>query len=217
MIPILYDDKHIIVCQKPVGLLSQIDKSNETCVQHELNHMYPNQIIYVVHRLDRDVGGVMVYAKTKPAAAALSAAISSHDIIKEYYAVVDGALPEEQGTLKDFLFRDKYRNKSYVVSHMRRGVKEAVLDYQVLQTAHTFSLVKIQLQTGRTHQIRVQFASRRLPLLGDTRYGSKHKNCHIALWAGHIQFPHPITKERLDFTCPPPSSYPWTLFESSFI
>ena len=217
MIPILYDDKHIVVCQKPVGFISQMEQSDSSMVC-QLSAMYPHNTIYTVHRLDREVGGVMVYAKTKQAARGLSADISNRAFTKEYYAVVDGILSPEQGTYKDLLFWDSHRNKSFVIGPMgegvrlRRSVKEASLDYQLVKSTDRFSLVKVHLHTGRTHQIRVQFASRQMPLLGDRRYGSKYKDCSIALWSYYLKFTHPITKKEMAFTCPVPKDYPWSLF-----
>lgn len=212
MIPILYEDKHIIICEKPVGLVSQSDNNNAPSLVTQLSSLYPNSTIYPVHRLDREVGGVMVYARTKQAASKLSTAIANHEFTKEYYAVVEGSPAENTGTYCDLLFRDSHKNKSYVVSRMRRGVKEASLDYEAIKSTDALSLVKIRLHTGRTHQIRVQFSHRHMPLLGDRRYGSREKNCNIALWSYHIGFTHPITGEQMDFTRDVPDAYPWNLF-----
>ena len=167
--------------------------------------------ICCVHRLDRETGGLMVYAKTKQAAAGLSAAIAAGKLEKEYLAVVQGQ-PEPAGTLRDLLYRDAAKNKSYVVQRMRKGVREASLDYRELGRTEDLSLVRVRLHTGRTHQIRVQFACRQLPLLGDIRYGSKDPRCTAALWSWHLAFTHPVTHRPVDVACPPPAAYPWDLF-----
>ena len=142
--------------------------------------------IYPVHRLDRQVGGVMVYAKTQRAAAELSRAIQQGTMIKEYLAVVRGGPEEDAGEMQDLLLHDARKNKSYVVSRMRAGVKKARLSYRVLVRKEDRTLVQVRLFTGRTHQIRVQFASRQLPLLGDGRYGGG--SGELALWSVRLTF-----------------------------
>ena len=131
---------------------------------------------------------------------------------KEYLAVLRGHPPEKEGELIDLLFRDAAKNKSYVVKRMRKGVREAKLSYRTLAETDKLTLVRVRLFTGRTHQIRVQFSSRGLPLLGDIRYGSKDANCSTALWSYRLALTHPITGERIDVTQPPPEQYPWNLF-----
>ncbi len=199
---ILYSDDQIFVVRKPVGILSEetADRSSLADWLREQNNGY----IGVVHRLDRGVGGVMVYAKTKPAAAKLSAAVQAHTMQKTYLAVVHGKPPEAAATLTDLLFHDRTKNKTYAVDRERRGVKPAILDYEVLSAQEspvygTVSKLKIQLRTGRTHQIRVQFASRGLPLVGDNKYGA-HDRTDIALFCCQIVFPHPKTGKILTFT-----------------
>ena len=155
--------------------------------------------IYPVHRLDKDVGGVMVYAKTKSAAASLSAQAGDRTMKKTYLAILHGKPQEESGTLEDLLFFDKGKNKSFVVKKERRGVKKALLNYRVISQKDGNALTEIELLTGRTHQIRVQFASRKMPLFGDRRYGAKDESRSIALWSKEISFLHPITKERMTF------------------
>ena len=169
--------------------------------------------IYCVHRLDRETAGLMVYAKTKRAAAALSAAISARELKKEYRAVVQGE-PPENGELCDLLYRDAGKNKSYVVKRLRRGVREARLRYETLGRCEGLSLLLVRLDTGRSHQIRVQFASRGFPLVGDTKYGSAHREAKLALFASALAFPHPITGEAMRFEAEPPESWPWTLFKT---
>ena len=190
MIQILFQDKALLVCLKPPGLLSQ-NGPGETLP--ELLERETGQAVFPVHRLDRGVGGVMVYAKTSRAAAALSAAIQNGSFQKEYLCIVRGRPREDSGVYKDLLIHDRARNKSFVVQRMRGGVKEASLEYRVLAEREGMSLVWVRLHTGRTHQIRVQFASRGTPLLGDGKYGGG--SGLIALWSYRLVFPHPVTGE----------------------
>ena len=154
----------------------------------------------------------MVFSRRKEATGKLIAAVAEHRVEKEYLAVLRGHPAEREAELTDLLFRDAAKNKSYVVKRMRKGVREARLSYRVLAETEGLTLVLVRLHTGRTHQIRVQFSSRGLPLLGDIRYGSKDPNCTAALWSYRLALTHPVTGERLDVTQPPPGQYPWTLF-----
>ena len=209
-VQILFQDESILVCLKPPGVLS------ETGGMPELLEKTAGGSVFCVHRLDRAVGGVMVYARTKEAAAALSAVIAAGRMEKRYLAVACGRPAEEKGSLKDLLYHDPGRNKSYVVRRMRRGVREAELSYEMLGSAERdgrmLSLLSVTLVTGRSHQIRVQLASRALPLAGDRRYGSPVRNCEIALWSAQIEIPHPISGKVMRFSAPPPDSFPWTEF-----
>ena len=178
--------------------------------------------IFCVHRLDKAVGGVMVYAKDGKTAAKLSELISSRTVTKEYLAVVPGTPEAESGILQDYLYHDAAKNKTYVVSRPRRGVKEAELSYETAATAHAdgigeISLLRITLHTGRSHQIRAQFAARKLPLLGDGRYGSTVRDCGIALRSHRLVFVHPVTGQTLEFTVPLPEAWPWTLFDPAAV
>ena len=210
---LLYQDNHIWVAVKPADLLSE-QTANQDGFADLLateNHGY----VGVIHRLDRGVGGIMVYAKTPIAAAKLSQAIQNHQMQKEYLAVVCGIPPKESDTLHDLLFHDRNANKTYVVKKDRKGVKEAILDYQILDRIQTqeygdLSLLKIRLHTGRTHQIRVQFSSRGLPLLGDRKYGCAYKS-PIALFSHSLTFPHPVSKKSLSFE-QQPTGTPWEWF-----
>lgn len=223
MVEILYEDKHIIICVKPVGMLSQKDQnSNDVDMVTYLSEyrVKKNEPDYIgiVHRLDRNVGGLMVFAKSKQAAGKLSTAINERSFTKEYLTVVKGCPETEHGNYTDLLFKDSSKNKSYVVSRMRKGVKEASLDYRVIETIPVeqdlYSLVLVHLNTGRTHQIRVQFSSRKMPLLGDGKYGSKSNQCEIALWSYRLAFAHPMTKKEINISKEPTDSFPWNVFHS---
>ena len=208
-IEILYSDAQTAVCVKPSGVDSE--QGMPTLLCDRLGGDF-----FCVHRLDKAVGGVIVYARTKKAAAALSAAMAAGGMEKRYLAVAQGVPDEPKGSLRDLIFHDAARNKSYVVTRPRRGVKEALLDYELLDTAvwdgQTLSALRIALHTGRSHQIRVQLASRGLPLVGDGRYGSAIRSSESALWAEELSFPHPVDARRMRFSCPPPERFPWTIF-----
>lgn len=199
---ILYEDSSVIVAVKPQGVLSQSDKNGGASMITKLSEHTGGEI-YPVHRLDKETGGVMVYAKTKKAAAALSRDISEHRFYKEYLAIVHGVPEKQSGTLCDLLFHDKAKNKSYAVKRERAGVKKAELYYEVLETkekeGEKYSLLRVVLHTGRTHQIRVQFASRRMPLLGDRKYGAKDTCKNLGLLAAKLKFTHPETGETKAF------------------
>ena len=178
---LLYQDKDIVVCIKPVGL------DSEHQVPDELKNRLGGEI-FTLHRLDQNVGGVMVYARTKTAAAALSTAIQQGKMVKEYVALVHGT-PPEKGDWEDLLFKDSRRNKVFVVDRERGGVKKARLEYKRL-TAGAQSLVRIRLHTGRSHQIRVQFSSRGYPLVGDRKYGARDDAPAPMLYSCCITFPY---------------------------
>ena len=194
---VLFEDKNLIVAIKERGLLSEEHESRPNMVR-SLKEVTGGEI-YPVHRLDKDVGGVMVYAKTKSAAASLSAQAGDRTMKKTYLAFIHGSPEEKRGMLENLLFFDKSKNKSFVVKKERRGVKKALLQYEVVSEKDGNSLVEVELLTGRTHQIRVQFASRKMPLFGDRRYGAKDDSNIIALWSKEISFLHPVTKERMSF------------------
>ena len=212
MIEILYKDHHIAVCVKPVGTISE-DAGMPAKLRQQLGGE-----AYCVHRLDTVVGGVMVYALTKKAASQLSAYIAGDMLTTEYLAVVEGNPEPDEGYWDDLLLKDSAKGKSYVVQRRRKGVKDARLQYKVLQSvatvSGTYSLVWVRLITGRFHQIRVQFASRKHPLVGDGKYGSKCNKCSTALWAWRLTFPHPKTGEWRRDAKTPPEQFPWNLFSS---
>ena len=211
---ILYEDTHLLLIEKPVGIPSQDAEGD--CVPHRLTNL--GYDVKVVHRLDKPTGGVMVYARTDKSAAKLSAMVSQHDRFqKEYLAVVQGCPEDAEGTYTDLLYHDVRKNKSYTVDRQRKGVREAKLDYAVLETVTTdvgtFSLVRVRLHTGRTHQIRVQFASRQMPLYGDSRYGGI-KGATLGLWSHRLTLPHPITEKKLTAeSSPDRETVPWYYFK----
>ena len=178
---ILYTDRDIAVCVKPVGL------DSESELPAALAEALGGEV-YPIHRLDKNVGGVMVYARTKKAAAALSKAVQEGTVRKEYVALVHGT-PPEAGDWEDLLFKDSRKNKVFVVKKERKGVKKARLEFTRLESGED-SLVHVRLHTGRSHQIRVQFASRGFPLVGDHKYGSQNTRSAPMLWSCRICFPH---------------------------
>ncbi|MBQ4136708.1 MAG: RluA family pseudouridine synthase [Clostridia bacterium] len=206
---ILYDDKYITVCIKPPELLSERSDTGKDIINTLEAHFESagnNCEIYPLHRLDLGVGGVMVFAKSRDAAAKMSALVSGGGLIKEYLAIVNGKPEKDADTLCDLLFKDSKRNKSFVVDRRRAGVREAKLAYTLLESnildGDTLSLVKIRLYTGRSHQIRVQFSSRKMPLYGDRKYGAP-KGKDIALWSYKLTFTHPFTGKEIKVSALP--------------
>ena len=206
---ILYQDSQILVCIKPPRVLSTDEPGGlPELIRDALGD--PSADIRTVHRLDRVVSGLMVLARNASAASELSRQIREGDFQKEYLAVLHGCPESPHGTLTDLLLRCKQERKTYVVDHMEKGVQEAILNYHVLNQADGLSRVSIQLVTGRTHQIRAQFSSRNLPLVGDRKYSLLEDSCEIALWSHRIGFSHPATGQWMTFSQEPPVVYPWT-------
>lgn len=206
----LYLDEHIAVCVKPPRVLSTDEPGGmPELVRNALGD--PKADIRTVHRLDRVVSGLMVLARSALAASELSRQIRDDQFGKEYLAVLHGCPHSPAGRLTDLLLRDKQERKTYIVQEPGKGVQEAILDYQVLKTAENFSRVRIQLITGRTHQIRAQFSGRGMPLVGDRKYATLDDPCEIALWSYRLSFFHPVTGEAMEFTLEPPEIYPWTI------
>ena len=191
-IKILYEDRELIVCVKQAGLLSEAGAKNSLpdILASQLSGQGGSTQLFAVHRLDREAGGVMVYAKTAACAAHLSRQMTEGGFGKRYMAVLCGVPAAREDTLEDLLYHDRQKNKTYVVKRQRRGVKSARLSYSVLDERAGHCLVDVKLYTGRTHQIRVQFASRLLPLLGDAKYGGD-KRTAMALWSYKLSFVHP--------------------------
>ena len=214
---IIYEDNHLLVVEKPSNIPVQEDSSKDIDMltllkeYRKINENKPGEtFIGLTHRLDRPVSGIMVFAKTSKAASRLSDQIRSNSFHKTYLAVVSGTLPSE-GKLEDYLIKNGKENKSYVTT--KEKGKYSALEYQVLSTKDNMTLVEINLITGRSHQIRVQFSSRNTPLIGDSKYGKNPNNIDIALFAKSITFNHPTTKEKLTFTLDIPNKYPFNLFK----
>ena len=216
MINVLYEDNHILVVLKPINIPVQEDSSKDkdllTILKEYLKNKYNkpgNVYLGLVHRLDRPVGGIMVFAKTSKAASRLSQQIRNNQIEKKYYAIVTGK-PKEKEVLVDKLLKDKKNN---VVKVDKEG-KEAILEYQLVKNIDNLSLVNINLKTGRSHQIRVQFSSRNFPLYGDQKYNKNSKvGQQIALFSYSLAFMHPTTKEKIKFEVGLPNGYPWNIFK----
>ncbi|MCR8634535.1 RluA family pseudouridine synthase [Paenibacillus radicis (ex Xue et al. 2023)] len=220
-IPVLYEDNHVIVIVKPVNVPTQEDDSHDpdllTMIKQDLKHRHNkpgNVYLGLVHRLDRPVGGVMVFAKTSKAASRLSDAVRTRTIRKHYTAVINGKPKQPFGTLTHYLLKDTKTNMVSAVPPGKPGAKEAILDYRVIDHMDGLSLVNIELHTGRSHQIRVQFATIGCPLVGDQRYGAHltKPGQQIALWSTELSFEHPVTKETLSFTSTPPAAFPWIMW-----
>jgi len=215
MINILFEDNHLLVVEKPINIPVCEDESNDKDLLSMLKDYVKtkynkpgNVYLGLVHRLDRPVGGVMVFAKTSKAASRLSEQVRTHSLKKEYHAVVLGNVGKS-GVLKDKLLKDTKTNTTRV----DKNGKEAILEYDLISFKDNYSLVKINLKTGRSHQIRVQFSSRNHALYGDQRYNKGAKvGEQIALFASSLSFIHPVSKEVLKFSLPLPSSYPWKIF-----
>ena len=228
---ILYEDKYLLVCEKPVGVESQLSSGNgKSCKSSKNIGDMPTLLaeyrrekgedayIGVVHRLDTATGGAMIYSKRSDMTGKLSALVQSGDYEKTYLAVVHGEPEEKSGEMRDLLYHDKTKNKSFPCSKRRNGVKEAILSYRnlatiALENGEKMSLVEVELVTGRTHQIRVQFASRRMPLVGDGKYGSRDNRANCALWSQKVRFTHPVTGKIIEAESNPEGGYPWDLFK----
>lgn len=216
-INVIFEDNHLLVVEKPVNMPVCEDESKDldllNVLKNYLKEKYQkpgNVYLGLVHRLDRPVGGVMVFAKTSKAAARLSKQVSEHKLEKTYLAVVCGKAPLA-GECFDYLVKDKKKNQSYVTD--KEHGKEARLKFKRLCYKDNFSLVEIQLETGRSHQIRVQFSSRGFPLVGDAKYNKNHDGkTNVALFAYQLSFYHPVTKEKLSFGLEIPKRYPFDLF-----
>lgn len=202
MMEIICNNEEFVTVIKPFGVSSQ--ENGRDGLPDIIKRELQLSEIYTVHRLDTVTSGVMVYAKTKKAAAVLSKGITDGTFQKEYLAVVHGEVSPEKGIMEDFLFKDSRKNKSFVVKSERKGVKKASLEYEVTEVKNGLSLVKIKLHTGRTHQIRVQFSSRRHPVYGDGKYGASDNIPFIALFSHRISFISPENGERVSFVAPRP-------------
>ena len=208
---IVFADKDVLVCVKPARVLSTDEPGGvPELARQALGDEKAD--VRTVHRLDRVVSGLMVLARNGKAASELSRQIREGTFQKEYMAVVHGQPEEEKGTFRDLLGRDKARKMTFVAREPAKGVQEAVLHYALEGSTSQLSRVRIQLVTGRTHQIRVQFAARQMPLVGERKYAVQDDPCEIALWSCFLGFDHPVTGEHLSFFREPPRDYPWTQF-----
>ena len=215
---VLYEDNHIIVVKKEPNIPSQADKTGDidmlSIIKEYLKEKYNkpgNVYLGLVHRLDRPVGGVMVFAKTSKAASRLSNQVREKTFKKKYLAVVDGKFDSAKGTLEDYLYKDERNNMSKVVKPEKKNAKLAKLDYEVLayNEIKNLSLVKVNLHTGRHHQIRVQLSNFGHSIFGDQKYGTRGKGKQIALWAFYLEFEHPVTKEKMHFSAFPENNGTW--------
>lgn len=207
----IYQDSSILVCVKPAGVLSTDEPGGmPELVRAALEE--PQGCVRTVHRLERVVSGLMVLARTPEAASQLSRQIREQRFEKEYLAVLHGCPQAPEGTLRDLLRRDKAERKTYVTETPGKDVQEAILSYHLLGSCNGLSEVHIQLQTGRTHQIRAQFSSRGLPLVGDRKYSLLDDGCPIALWSHSLHFCHPVSGKPMTFRLEPPPIFPWILF-----
>jgi 23S rRNA pseudouridine1911/1915/1917 synthase len=223
-IPILYEDNHILVVQKPVNMPTQEDASGDldllSALKEDIKVRYNkpgNVYLGLVHRLDRPVGGAMLFAKTSKAASRLSDQVRTRSFKKTYWAVLRGKAPKQTDRLRHYLFKNTATNTVSAVDRHHPEAKEAILDYKVKQylPEHDMTLVEIQLLTGRPHQIRVQFADIGCPLYGDQKYGAavNKPGQQIALWSIKIGIEHPTLKDALEFHSSPPSEIPWTFWK----
>ena len=221
-IKVIYEDNHIIVVEKPVNIPSQADKTEDidmlTLIKNYLKEKYNkpgNVYLGLIHRLDRPVGGVMVFAKTSKAAARLSEQVREKKLQKTYLVIVNGKMEKQKDTLEDYLLKNEKNNISKVVKEGTKNSKLAILDYEVLKYDEeiNLSVLKIALHTGRHHQIRVQLSSRNHSIYGDQKYGGRGHGKQIALWAYKLQIYHPITNEPLTFCSIPNFIGSWKILE----
>jgi len=219
---VIFEDNHIIVVEKKVNIPSQADKTGDidmlTIIKSYLKEKYNkpgNVYLGLVHRLDRPVGGVMVFAKTSKAAARLSEQVREKQLKKKYLTIVNGKMEKEKGTLEDYLLKNEKLNMSKTVKEGTKNSKYANLDYEVLKYDEEIdlSVLKIFLHTGRHHQIRTQLSSRNHSIYGDQKYGGRGHGKQIALWAYELEIIHPITKETMTFKCLPEIIGSWKIIE----
>lgn len=222
-IPILYEDNHLLIVEKPVNIPVQEDASGDpdllSLLKNDLKIRYKkpgNVFLGLVHRLDRPVGGVMVFAKTSKAASRLSDSLQKNKIGRKYMAVVRGIPDKKEALLEHYLFKNSRKNIVQTVSRDHKNGKKAVLEYKMLANNAEMSLLSVKLHTGRSHQIRVQLSASGFPLYGDQKYGQQvnRPGQQIALWAYSLEFEHPVKKEMIRVENFPPNKYPWNLWES---
>lgn len=221
-VAILFEDNHLLIVEKPVNVPVQEDRSGDldllNILKEDIKIRYDkpgNVYLGLVHRLDRPVGGAILFAKTSKAASRLSDMLRRHAMERKYLAVVHGRPAERKGQLVNYLYKDKRKNQVYVCQAHHPEAKKAILDYEVIQSKEGYSLLSVALQTGRPHQIRVQLAEMGHPLFGDQKYGDhiNKKGQQLALWAHTLSFEHPVRKEPIDIQSTPPKEFPWVLWE----
>lgn len=219
---VIYEDNHIIVVEKPVNIPSQGDKTGDkdmlSIIKYYLKKKYnkPGEVyLGLVHRLDRPTGGIMVFAKTSKAASRLSEQIRNNEFHKSYLCIADGKMEKNKDTFEDYLYKNERTNTSRIAKSNEKNAKKAILDYEVLKYNEeiNLSVIKVNLHTGRHHQIRVQFASRNHALYGDQKYGSRGRGKQLALWAYSLSFKHPTTKEDLTFIIEPKHIGSWKILD----
>lgn len=215
-INIIYETNHLLVVIKPPNIPVCEDETKDidllTILKHYLKEKYQkpgNVYLGLVHRLDRPVGGIMVFAKTSKSANRLAKQMNNNSFKKEYYAVIEGTL-KSKDTFEDYLYKDEKKNISYTTTKDKG--KYSKLEYEIIKQKDNYNLVKINLYTGRSHQIRVQFSSRGYPLVGDMKYGNGKTKCDIALFAYKLSFLDPITNKKLEFKLDLPNKYPFNIF-----
>ena len=220
---VIYEDNHIIVVEKIVNVPSQADKTEDvdmlTIIKEYIKEKYKkpgNVYLGLVHRLDRPVGGVMVFAKTSKAASRLSEEVRNKTFKKSYLVICNGKMEKQNDTLVDYLWKDEKKNTSYVVKENKKNAKQSILDYEVLyyDESQDLSILKINLQTGRHHQIRVQFSSRMHAIYGDNKYHGRGAGTGICLWAYKLSFVHPTTKQEMTFRDLPEQKGMWKLLSN---
>lgn len=218
-ITILYEDNHLLVVIKPQGVPSQEDSSEDkdmlSLLKEYIKEKYNkpgNVYLGLVHRLDRPTGGLMVFARTSKAAARLSAQIVEGELEKKYLVVLASSPAQHRDRLVNYLAKDASRNMVKIVPMATEGAKKAVLDYNIIDEKEGLALADVRLHTGRSHQIRVQFASIGCPLYGDVKYGKNQPNIGLSLWSYSLRFIHPTTEKIMTFRAYPPEKFPWTIF-----
>ncbi|MEI3606756.1 RluA family pseudouridine synthase [Pseudogracilibacillus sp. SE30717A] len=225
-IPILYEDNHLLIVEKPVNVPVQEDRSKDpdllSILKKDIKKRYQkpgNVYLSLVHRLDRPVGGAIIFAKTSKAASRMANMLRKRELARTYLAVVRGKVTNEKDTLIHYLKKDRRKNEVAVVNSSSPDAKKAILHYKTLERKNKYTLMQIMLETGRSHQIRVQLKELGHPLYGDQLYGS-HVNKtgqQIALWAHQLSFVHPVKKEKIIVTSNPPQLNPWTNWEKSLV
>lgn len=219
---VIYEDNHVIVVEKMVNIPSQGDKTGDmdmlTIIKQYIKEKYNkpgNVYLGLIHRLDRPVGGVMVFAKTSKAAGRLSEQVRNKQFEKSYLVIVNGKVEPSTGIYQDYLVKNEKSNMSKVCSKELKNAKFAELDYEVLKYNDeiNLSLVKVNLHTGRHHQIRVQFSSRNHSIYGDQKYGGRGHGKQICLWAYKLKILHPITGEKMEFECLPKTEGSWIMLK----